>query len=277
MIAELEEAIGSGTVTSDARLPTETATSPAASGAISRVAIATSSGASGATSNASGAMSSGASGAPSNAACATSPAAFGAASILPLKSPASMQPAILVLSVVVTQHAAKPHFAAATLHAAAATPHAAAAAPHSNVVTQPAATLHAAAATPHVAAVASHSTVVSLPAAVPRSAAGAQLAFTAQRASTTLPTGEKPATVKKPAGFETLQLSRRRKTLAKTRPKKRAASEPEASSSEETPLPAERSAAARPSKGARLAQFKYANSLSSDSPTRRSESRPPSR
>ena len=65
VIAELEEAIRSGTVTSDARLPTENAISPAASGAISSVTIATSSGAFGATSNAACAMLSGASGASS--------------------------------------------------------------------------------------------------------------------------------------------------------------------------------------------------------------------
>ena len=92
VIAELEEAIRSGTVTSDARLPTETATSPAAfanaagtmlsgaSGAFANAAGAMLSGASGASANAAGAMLSGASGAYSNAAGAMSPAASGAAS-----------------------------------------------------------------------------------------------------------------------------------------------------------------------------------------------------
>ena len=150
VIAELEEAIRSNTVSSDARLPTETATSLAASGAISSVAIATSSGAS---SNAAGAILSGAFGAYSNAAGAMSPAASGAASSVPLESAASPQPAVLVHPVVVTQPAAMPHSAAVTPHAAAATP-------HSTVVTQPAATLHTVAATPHVAASAPHTTVV---------------------------------------------------------------------------------------------------------------------
>ena len=250
MIAELEEAILSGTVTSDALLPTETATSPAACGAISSVSIVTSSGASGgssnaaaamlsaasgASSNAAGATSSGASGASSNAAGTMSPAASGAASSTPLESPASPQPAVLVLPVVVTQPAATPP-------SDAATPHAAAAAPHPIVVTQPASTLHAAAATPPAAAVASSSTVVSLPAAGPRL-----------------------ATVEKPAGPETLQSCRRRKSLAKARLKERAASESEASASEEESLPAERSVAARSSKRPRLAEFKYAGSRSSDS------------
>ena len=160
-----------------------------------------------------------ASGAYSNAAGVMSPAASGAASSVPLESPASPQPAVLVHPVVVTQPAATPHSAAATLHAAAATP-------YSIVVTQPPATLHIAAAMPHAATSAPRSTVVTLPASTP------------QRASATLPTGEEPATVEKPAIPETLQSSRRRKLLAKARPKKRAASEPEASASEEESLPA---------------------------------------
>ena len=111
-----------------------------------------------------------------------------------------------------------------------------------------------------------HSTVVSQPVAVPRSAAGAQPASTPQRASTSLPTVIKSATVENPAGPETLQSNRRRKSLAKACPKNRAASEPEASASEKESLPATRSAAVRPSKGPRLAEFKYAGFHSSDSP-----------
>ena len=69
------------------------------------------------------------------------------------------------------------------------------------------------------------------------------------------------------AGPEMLQSSRRGKSLAKARPKKRAASEPEASASEEESLLTERSIAERSSKGPWLAEFKYAGSRSSDSPS----------
>ena len=191
-----------------------------------------SSGASGAFSNAAGAISSGASGASSNEASARLPSASNASSSVPLKSPASPQPAVLV---------------------------------HPVVVTQPADTPPAAAATPHAAVAAPHSTVVSQLAAVPRASADVQPAFTPQRASTTLLTGEEPATVEKPVKPETLQSSHRRKSLAKPRPIKRAASKPEASASREESLPAEQSAAARPSKGPRLAEFNYACSRSPDS------------
>ena len=164
MIAELEETIRSGTVTSDGRLPTKTATSPAPSGAISSVNIATSSGAS------------------SNAAGAMSPAVSGAASNVPLKWPASPQPAVLILPVVVTacRYAAlRCRYVARCCHYTALQSR--------NTVCRYAARR---CATPYAAAVASHLTVVSQPAAVPRPAAGAQPASTFQRASTTLPTGK---------------------------------------------------------------------------------------
>ena len=116
----------------------------------------------------------------------------------------------------------------------------------------------------HAAAAAPHSTVVSQCAAVPRFAAGSQPGSTPQRASTTQPNGEEPATIKKPAGFETLQSSHGRKSLAKARPMRRAASEPEAIASIKESLPTERSAAARPSKNPRLTEFKYVGSHFSD-------------
>lgn len=93
--------------------------------------------------------------------------------------------------VVVTHPTAIPLFAAVTLHATAA-------APHSIVVTQFAVTSHA-------ATVESHSTVVSQLAVVPISAPGLQLASTIQSARASLPTEEKPATLKNLAEVKTLK------------------------------------------------------------------------
>ena len=181
---------------------------------------------------------------------------------MPLESPASPQPEVLVQPVVVTQPDATPH-------SSAATPHAVAGALHTTVVTQPA-------ITPHAVAAASHPTVVALPARIFRSVAGAQPASTSRRTNKTLPTGMRPATIETPAGPERLQSSRCRKSLAKARPRKRAASEFEASASEEDPLPEQQSAAARQSNSLRLAKFNYAGSRFADF-SRHSESRLPSR
>lgn len=160
VIAELEEAIWSNTIANEERLPTQTATLPAPSNAISIVALATSSDASGATSNAAGA--------PSFAGFVATSSVIVATLSVYFKSPESPPPAVLVHQIVETQHAATLHFAAATQDAAVATLHA----------DCPITLNH------RVAAWCRY-----------RSAVGAQPASTPQRASTTLCTGTNPATV----------------------------------------------------------------------------------